>query len=42
MKVSVIVYDDISDVVIEFETPNRSLLDKIVYTGFGTNFEKPM
>ena len=42
MKVSVIVYDDISDTVIEYRKPSRQILDQIVYTGFGTHFGKPL
>lgn len=42
MRISTIIYDNLSDIVFESETPSTDLMKKIIYTGFGTNFEKPL
>ena len=41
-RVTLILYDDISQVVFENEAPSNRLLNNIALPGYGTNFEKPL
>lgn len=42
VRVSVIGYDDISEVTFEKEKPTASLVDAIKHTGYGTDFALPL
>ena len=41
-KVSVIRYDKEAKLVIDKQTPSKSLVSKIIFTNGGTNFAKPL
>jgi len=41
-KVSVIAYDDLAQVVMRDENPNESLVNRIEFTGYGTDFNAPL
>ena len=41
-KISMISYDEVSEIVFERQDPSLNLIQKMSYSGFGTNFEKPM
>jgi len=41
-KVTVIGYDDIDKVLFQEQAPSEALADQIDWTGFGTNFDKPL
>ena len=41
-KISLIIYDERSDIIFETQDPASDLLDQVTYSGFGTDFISPM
>jgi len=42
VRISAVAYSDLSDKIFHELEPSRQLMDRVVFTGGGTDFEKPL